>query len=275
MKKIDICFFSNETDLLLKRFGYYKDSIDVFYVYESDKNFYGQDRDLMYPKISKNVNVNVEYIICSNFHKIDNSKEIYSFSKGPWENEFKFRQYASNLIYDLNNDDIIAISDVDEFYNKDFIMIHENPLTFMMSNNYFCFDYIQYSKSTNSKYLLPGTQLFTKNQYNKFKNTIWNGNENHCFDIQGMRNSPFSGFKQLIYDNAWHFSYFGGIQNIKNKLNNFSHSEYKFVANLSNEEIQKKIDNFEDILGREDFYYIKENNLNIELNNIFNTKTNI
>jgi len=270
MKKIDICFFSEETDLLLKRFKYYKDYVDVFYVFEADKNFYGKKRKLKYPSIKVDIDVKIEYIICKNLHEIDDSKNDYTYTNGPWENEFKFRQTARNIVEEVNDDDIICISDVDEFYNRDYLVCHDKPLTFLMTNNYFRHDYIQYNKSNNTKYLIPGTQMFTKNQYKNFKNTEWDGQENHCFDVQGMRNSPNAGFKQIIKDNAWHFSYFGGIKNIKNKLNNFSHCEYKHISQLSDEEINKHIFNFEDLLGRDEFSYKIENNLTSDLLKIIN-----
>lgn len=270
MKKVDICFFSEETDLLLKRFEYYKNHIDIFYVVESDKTFYGKKRNLKYESIRNKINVNVEYIVCENFHDIDEEISNYSWSQGPWENEYKLRQSATKIIEELNDDDIITISDVDEFYNRDYLVPQDKPITFLMTNNYFKYDYIQYIRPNNIKYLIPGTQMFTKNQYKKFKNTEWDGQENHCYDIQGMRNSPNAGFKKIIENNAWHFSYFGGISKIKEKLKNFSHCEYKHISNLSDEEINRRISNFEDLLGRNEFFYAIENNLTPELLSIMN-----
>lgn len=264
----DCVIFSNEVDLLKKRLEYYNNVVDEFVIVESNKNFYGEPRDLVFPTINDGIEQylhKIKYVVCENFEKIEKGIE-YSWGNGPWANETRIRETLNSIVETANNDDIFIISDVDEFYNKELIKDYGEPVTFMMTNNYFYVDYLQY-QNTNYAYI-AGPQLFTKQNYFDFKDSKWDGHESHLYSIQGMRNSSMTGFKRVIYDNAWHFSYFGGIDVIKNKIKNFSHAEFITYLNKDNNFFIDKIHNFEDIYGR-DFTYKNENNLTEELNNLF------
>lgn len=270
MGKIRDCvLFSNETDLLRRRFEYYKNHVDEFVIVESNKNFYGEDRDLIFETLKDEFkDLNIQYIVCDNFQKIDKGV-VYPWGEGPWKNETQMREYLSRFVADSDNDDLFIISDCDEFYNRDLIKDHGKPVTFYMTNNYFYVDYVQHYN--DSFHLIPGPQMFTKQNYFDFKGTEWDGHESHLNSVQGMRNGATSGFKTIIRENAWHFSYFGGVDTIKRKLDTFAHTEYYHLRDKSNDYFIDKINNFQDILDRNVNYKIV-NNLTEDLNKIFSNE---
>ncbi len=266
MKIRDCVLFSNEIDLLRKRFEYYKNHVDEFVIVESNKNFYGEERDLVFPTIQNEFkDLNIQYIVCDNFQEFEKGI-TYGWSEGPWKNEFQMRERLNSLIAECENDDLFIISDCDEFYDRDLIKDHGEPVTFMMTNNYFFVDYVQhYNTSYN---LIAGPQMFTKQNYLDFKNGEWNGYETHVNSVQGMRNSATTGFKKIIKGHSWHFSYLGGLESIRKKLSNYAHSEFYNLNKKSDEYFQNKINNFEDIFDRNYTYQI-ENNLTDDLKQIF------
>ena len=77
------------------------------------------------------------------------------------------------------------------------------------------------------------------------------------------------GHYPIIRNGGWHFSYFGGIETIKNKLLNFSHSEFAYIAKDTDEMFLDKIKDSKDILNRENLQidYIKlEDNVYLPTN---------
>ena len=123
-------------------------------------------------------------------------------------------------------------------------------------------------KNFTKKFGEPNDVLFIMGDYDKGSNNMSGLEPTICKKFRKIFKN--AGFKKIIENNAWHFSYFGGISKIKEKLKNFSHCEYKHISNLSDEEINRRISNFEDLLGRNEFFYAIENNLTPELLSIMN-----
>jgi hypothetical protein len=64
----------------------------------------------------------------------------------------------------------------------------------------------------------------------------------------------------LLNNGGWHFSYFGDVNFIINKLQNFAHSELNNEQFTNPESIIEKINNNKDLFGREGaagFSYVK------------------
>lgn len=55
---------------------------------------------------------------------------------------------------------------------------------------------------------------------------------------------------QLIPNGGWHFSYFGDVEFIKNKIRNFSHQEFNNSTYLNDYIIKNRIKNSVDLYGR-------------------------
>ena len=65
-----------------------------------------------------------------------------------------------------------------------------------------------------------------------------------------------------IVKGGWHLSYFGNLQFIKNKLENFAHQEYNSAKYTDTSEIQKRIDNYSDLFNRESTNCIRKIEIN-------------
>ena len=66
-----------------------------------------------------------------------------------------------------------------------------------------------------------------------------------------------------VFNGGWHFSYFGGVDVIKNKIKNFSHQEYNNEYYLDDARINDAIKNQKDLFNRDgieyDFIDVKDN----------------
>jgi hypothetical protein len=140
--------------------------------------------------------------------------------------------------------DIIFISDVDEIIDVDLIkIISENNI-----NN-----------TLNYKFPLSGV-------YNVYQKMYY-------YNVECLLNAPWNFFKICDYKTllikrscssikwdevdgnlgyyGWHFSFFGGTEQIMKKLNGYLHQEYN-TENINNEKnIQEKINKNLDVLGRD------------------------
>ncbi len=58
------------------------------------------------------------------------------------------------------------------------------------------------------------------------------------------------GPAQGINNGGWHFSYFGDIDFIKNKIQNFAHQEFNNPKYLDNKKIEEQIRNCDDLYFR-------------------------
>jgi beta-1,4-mannosyl-glycoprotein beta-1,4-N-acetylglucosaminyltransferase len=76
--------------------------------------------------------------------------------------------------------------------------------------------------------------------YTKYRN-IKNASANHFDTISRTKHN-------IVENGGWHFTYQGGLEKIKTKLENFGHQEYNNdqVKNL----IQDRLDRGMDVLGR-------------------------
>jgi hypothetical protein len=97
-------------------------------------------------------------------------------------------------------------------------------------------------------------------------NTTWEFSkilnyESYNGDPQAIRcGSNSSG----IENGGWHFSYFGNVEFIKNKIRNFAHQDLNNGYVLNDDRIIKQIQNSDDLFERNDVYKI--NPIDIEKN---------
>ena len=84
-------------------------------------------------------------------------------------------------------------------------------------------------------------------------------------DSTRMSYGPVHGYMNA----GWHFSYFLGIDNILNKIQNFAHQEFNLPEYLIKKKIEDCIKNNKDLYGREDItftYTPIESNINLPKN---------
>ena len=231
MKIIDCFTFYNELEMLFFRLTELYDVVDYFVIVEAAHTHSGKEKGLFFSenknKYSKFLD-KIIHVVVSDMPNTDNS----------WDNE----NYQRNCIdrgikvLKLSDEDLIIISDCDEIPDV-------NTLSTIKNNNIILDD--SHSLQMDMYYynmMCRGDKWYRAKiiPYNKYKNI------NLPEEIRMKYPSP-----KILLQGGWHFSYFGGIEFIKNKIQNFSHQEFNNETYLDDEKIKKQIENCDDLFFRE------------------------
>jgi beta-1,4-mannosyl-glycoprotein beta-1,4-N-acetylglucosaminyltransferase len=219
MAKVIDCFtFYNELKILNLRLAELKDVVDYFILVEATKTFSGENKRLYFDEVKSNYK---DYPI---IHVIvDDMPE----SRGAWAREHHQRRSIIRGLKNMSLDDqdILILSDADEIPDpKTVKTIAEKGLSecAVLQMDFY---YYNLNCKFHTKWIWP--RIFN---YAKFKKVM---------DFQLMRSNDCS---LHIPKGGWHFSYFGDIDFIVNKIESFSHQEFNNEKYKNREKIQKCID---------------------------------
>jgi len=242
IKLIDAFLFFNEVELLKFRLQYLSDVVDYFIIVESNKSFTGKDKELIIPKIINSfppkILNKIIYILS------DDMPSGFTYQ----DNEARERHQRCGLDkgiskLNLNSDDILMISDIDEIPDKRKLKDLKSNGDFEVSN----LEFYNFCGSINNQiFSKDGTpemwysSKIIKYKFYKFLN----------FNPQTLRYYSHYGIDipvTTISKCGWHFSYFGGVSNIKIKLENFCHQEFNndFIKN----NLEENLKNNKTVLG--------------------------
>ena len=140
------------------------------------------------------------------------------------------------------DNDLIILSDVDEIPDL-------NKLKFFDKNKYAVF---------SQKMFMYKLNLLNLNENN------WHGSKiclkKNLKSPQWLRNLKFKNNPfwridkqknlQIIDNGGWHFAYLQDVKNISKKIKSFAHGEFNKVEIVSEKNIELKINQGEDVLGR-------------------------
>ena len=228
MKIYDCFIFNDEVDLLELRLHILDEVVDKFVIVEGRKTFSGNKKESIFLKNKKKFSrwedkISYSYI------------DIPDFST-TWDREIYSRNYALTLpIYE--DDDIIISSDIDEIPNPEAI---RNVNEWINDSEHFTFQmnfYMYYINNfvTNNWF---GSRVA---KYVYLKNTTLDNIRETTEDKSNITGSIIDG-------GGWHFSYLGGEEMIKNKIQSFSHTEYNTRNIISN--ISKNLEDNRDLFDR-------------------------
>ena len=213
--------------------------VDTFVIVESTINHQGQNKKLNFDikKFSKFKN-KINYIIVD-----DTPKDIIKPHTG---GESLVEQHQRNSLIkglkEASDNDLVILSDVDEIPDL-------NKLKEFDKNKYAVF---------SQKMFMYKLNLLNLRESN------WHGSKiclkKNLKSPQWLRNLKFKKYPfwrfdkprniQIIKDGGWHFAYLHTAENISRKIKSFAHGEFN-KKNLTDEkEIQKRIENKEDIFNR-------------------------
>jgi beta-1,4-mannosyl-glycoprotein beta-1,4-N-acetylglucosaminyltransferase len=260
MKIIDSFIFYNELDLLFYRLSILNEYVDYFIIVESTHTFAGKEKPLFYyenKKMFEPFNDKIIHIIIDDFtYKYPN---INYNDNQQWKNE----DYQRNCIKkgidkiwnELNDNDIILTSDIDEIPNPIILMkAKNNSLLFehdrlnRLALDMYCYNlYCRVGEGSN----WHGIKLMTANAYKSINLTF-----------QQMRTFEWTNHVFIIENGGWHLSYFGDVDFIINKISNFSHQEYNNQKYIEKNKLEEKIKNGINLLNDTNLVYIpiEENN---------------
>ena len=225
-KIIDSILFFNELDLLELRLEELYDHVDIFLIVESDKTFTGKPKSLFYKnnsnRFSKWSDKIYHYVVddmptsvtneeLTNFTTIESQKTIEFYREAHQRNSIG--RALKEL--DIKFDDIVIVSDVDEFPNTNIfknlnINLPYGPVVFKQK-------WLVWNKQLEKMHYWMGSTAFY------YSHVISN---NKIF--QKTRDERWGENKTLFYtqeNGGFHFSWFGDFDFIREKLKSFSHIE--------------------------------------------------
>ena len=235
MKIIDAFTFNNELDLLEIRLHELNNVVDHFVLSESTVTHANKPKPLYF-------SLNRERFRPF-LHKID--LVIFDDVKNPssWgiENDHR-RSLSEKIPVNLQDEDIILISDVDEIPRKEAISKLKNlqekdfPLTLC---------YNMYSGSFYNKVIEPANHL-----QNDSTVALKFGQYKQKPDPQFYRDERSVKYPR-IHDAGWHFTSMGGPRSVRKKVYSFAHDEYRNSdLDFSESALAERIKNGQDLFYR-------------------------
>lgn len=246
MKIIDCFIFYNEIDLLKYRINILKDVVDYVVIVESTHTHVGNEKTLYFDEFKKsNPSLDMSriiHVIVDDFpHKAPDIQLSPLFSGEQWINERFHRDCITRgleQIPDLDNDDVIIVTDLDEITDPRTLQKIKNGEIEVTINH------IEMS-------------MYYYNLNTKHKNN-WDLGFLYKYGELVDKSESFSHLRALRFDTpnitpgGWHLSYFGDASFIQNKLREFSHVEYSGEDYTNEQTIKEKMDNFVSLFNRSD-----------------------
>jgi len=237
-KIIDCFTFYNEIDLLNLRLSELYDYVDYFVISESLHTHRGKSKKLY---LEENMDLFSQFK-----DKIINvcDKNKYNSSDYSWKIENNQRnEIAKGLSsLDLDDNDQILISDLDEIPNIETlkkVMPVEWVFTLEMDFYYFTL-YNKIKKNWKKSKILNYKTFIEK--FNSSPQYV-----RDSVDYRKILNFRFD--RNVIKDGGWHFSYFGDVDFIQNKIRNFAHFEFDNEKYFNAKNILNSINNGVDLYG--------------------------
>jgi beta-1,4-mannosyl-glycoprotein beta-1,4-N-acetylglucosaminyltransferase len=229
--------YNGEIDMLNFRLHELNDFVDYFIITECVYTFKGDKKELQFPKIESSLSAFKNKIIY-----LPNST-LYS-STDAWANEIGQRKHLQVGLQNLNDNDLVLLSDVDEI--PDTNVLKQIRGANLRGQYKFLQHFYYYNIKCRCKGLWSGTVITDAITFK----TIGS-------DMQQLRDSRF-----VIADitlnggvTGWHFSYFGNIQAIIKKIKSFSHQEYNNEKYIDPIKIKETIEQGKDIFFRSNMQF--------------------
>jgi beta-1,4-mannosyl-glycoprotein beta-1,4-N-acetylglucosaminyltransferase len=261
MKVFDAFIFNNELDLLEIRLNILDPYVDFFVINESPITFSGKEKPLYflenkdrYSKFKDKIihtvisDTPTSFIDTLQFISEEQSKDIeirnsilrsmmtyntWDKRELQWGREVYQRECLLRGLGACNSEDMVIISDVDEIPNPQALKAckqgFKEGLTYILEQKMFYY-YLN---------CLKVDEVWLGSKVCNFGYAKESG-------LNKIRSNKESGIR--IKEGGWHFSFLGGVEKIKLKLEAYSHQEY------NNDEIKNNIEirmsQNKDILGR-------------------------
>lgn len=232
------CFtFFNETKLLKARLQYLHNAVDFFVISECNYTHSGKPKAFLFD--IADYEQYRDKIIYLKFC-LDKPDE------NAWVTEHNQRSYLINGLKDVNPDDIIIVSDIDEIPNRELLKSFDSndPKAFSQRFSYYYINCL--SESADSWW--NGSVIFKVSSLDSWS----------IEQMRGRRN-----VWDRIPNGGWHFSYLGGIEAIRTKIESFAHTELDVPGFKSDGHLQYCLDGGHDLFNRSGVTYRVERDLSI------------
>ena len=249
MKVIDAFTFFNELDLLEFRLRLLDDVVDRFVICESNYTHSGNSKPHLF---EQNMSRYERWMHKITYLPIEQSIENLSFNKvdgytptdGSWilENQQRMAlSYANELIAD---DDMVLVGDLDEIPDPRAIEAIKNS------------DVLNSNKAVALSLLF---HYYYMNCQMEGYDRIWQGTVASVGDVFKANGPQFfrdnrNNFSRMP-NAGWHFSYLGGPDKIKTKIESFAHTEFNRPDIKADDNILSALTNGSDIFKRNGISY--------------------
>jgi beta-1,4-mannosyl-glycoprotein beta-1,4-N-acetylglucosaminyltransferase len=270
-KVYDCFYFFNELDLLEIRLNILNDHVDYFVLIEATSNFLGEPKDMIFAKnrerYAKFLHKIIYYeisstpmtrdevsVILENPHSSPELKTIAkrtlttpniptTLPNSRWVIEYYQKESLLIALRDLDADDTVYVSDLDEIWNP--------KLKFSISKSkIYIFKQVPYIYFFNNK-SNEFWHEWTGTIVTKF-GTLKKYGVNEC-----RTHNRLTRF--VIRKGGWHFSFQGGAKAIEEKLNSYPHLEYS--TKEIREKIPEMISSLKHLKGQQISFHIDDRNL--------------
>jgi beta-1,4-mannosyl-glycoprotein beta-1,4-N-acetylglucosaminyltransferase len=267
---VDAFTYNGEDDLLLIRLSLLSKYIDRFVIVEADKTFTGIKKSQKFkPSLFREWESKISYFFINNL--VENPVS-------PWCNEIIQRNSLRIGFNDLNDDDVILLSDLDEIPNPKVIKTFNSE------------KYIYGCLEQNIFYYRLNLQAFTKELkpviWDKARITTYKNFKKYFNDLTELRWEKYKGIfrslkrwhlknrRQIIKNSGWHFTYMMSPEQIIEKIKSYSHSELN-TPDINNIEFIKNAIKSKGLLSGEDYILAScgiENQFPIEISSMIQFK---
>lgn len=239
MKVFDCFTFFNELDLLEFRLQFLDEYVDRFVIAESNLTFNGHPKPYYYLENKdryKQWQHKITHIPVKQQTAglvIENDL-YYDPSSAAWKLENEQRNALINACDQMDDNDLVLISDLDEIPDLDILKKVDKvkmPVAFSLLFHYY---YMNCQNIGTSRWW-KGCILATGSQVKEIT-------------PQGLRNNR--DIYPSMDNGGWHFSYLGGPEKISHKIQSFAHTEYNNEEYFDIKHIEESINRGKDILKR-------------------------
>uniref|UniRef100_A0A6C0CRZ0 Glycosyltransferase family 17 n=1 Tax=viral metagenome TaxID=1070528 RepID=A0A6C0CRZ0_9ZZZZ len=248
MKRVFDCFiFYNEQEMVKYRLAVLNESVDVFVIVESAVTFIGTPKPFVFDYEYYNTLYpgKIEYVQLSQLKYAHPDIK----TNQQWDNEHFQRDSIMRGMYERcpTDDDIILLTDVDEIHDPKCI----KELRDTIQHNTVCVlkqKYHSYNLNIVRDLDWYHPKAFTYATYMTLQRSL---SEIRMFGITQHAPIPL----HLMEKGGWHLSYFGDVDFIQNKIQQFSHQEFNVSSILNASAIAHRIQNGRDIMDRDTITY--------------------
>lgn len=224
--------FFNELDLLEIRLHELEKVVDRFVIVEATKTFTNKPKPLYYLDNKERFlefSDKIIHVVVDEFPEYTNA----------WDYEKHQRNAIARGLKNCHPKDTVIISDVDEFPSKDAIAKYkdtEEPVILIQKFFYYylnclcCHRFGIRRRRWLGSCILPFSKLSSADEI--------------------RANGRSKAMYKKIKNGGWHFSYLGGTEMIRHKIQSFSHQEYNDEKYTNTEKLEEVIKNGRDLFGR-------------------------
>ena len=230
------CFtFFNEFDLLEIRLNALKDVVDRFVLVEATKTFSNLPKPLHFEENKGRFTPFLDriiHVVVDDFPEFDTA----------WTFENHQRNAIDRGLTECKDDDVVLISDLDEIPKVEAILAHKNDPGITI------FEQLHHCYYLNHLYIRRpnwhGTRMLSGKDFRHALDHVSNyGSCNIERLNQGTTANKIRTYDEgsIIKDAGWHFSYLGGLEAIRTKIQSYSHQERNYNDNIDLKNIERRM----------------------------------